>query len=274
MDSDSPLGSQPDLTGAEGVVVAEAVGEGTPLAAPPTWGYRDLAYFALFSVCALCLVSVVIVAGFMSLNLWLGWNLTVDDPLVKAPLSILIQILLSAVVLAYIYMVITGKYELLFGPSIGWVAPRRPASLYLGSGVLLAFTVAAVSTLLPKAEGPVPLEELLGDEVSIILVALFGVIIAPLVEELIFRGFIYPVFERKHGATIAILLTSVPFAVLHGPQYAWRWQILILLLGVAIVFGTVRARTGSVVTTTLIHVAYNATLFGALLATMGHLKDA
>jgi hypothetical protein len=113
-------------------------------------------------------VSVVIVAGFMSLNLWLGWNLTVDDPLVKAPLSILIQILLSAVVLAYIYMVITGKYELLFGPSIGWVAPRRPASLYLGSGVLLAFTVAAVSTLLPKAEGPVPLEELLGDEVSII----------------------------------------------------------------------------------------------------------
>jgi uncharacterized protein len=274
MDSDSPLGSQPDLTGAEGVVVADDAGEGTPVAAPPTWGYRDLVYFALFSVIALTLVSVVIVAGFMSLNLWAGWNLSIDAPQVKAPLSILIQMLLSAVVLGYIYIVITGKYELAFGPAIGWIPPRRPAALYLGSGVLLAFTVAAVSTLLPKVDGRVPLEELLSDEVSIILVALFGVVIAPLVEELVFRGFIYPVFERKHGATIAILLTSVPFAVLHGPQYAWRWQILILLLGVAIVFGTVRARTGSVVTTTLIHVAYNATLFGALFATMGQLKDA
>jgi CAAX protease family protein len=273
MDSDSPLGTQPDFPGGAGVVVAGAEGEGTAVAAPATWGYRDLAYFALFSVAALCLISVVIVAGFAGLNLWRDWKLSIDDSAVKAPLSIVIQMLLSAIVLGYIHLVITAKYGLPFGPSIGWIPPRRPVFLYLGSGVLLAFTVAAVSTMLPKAEGKVPLEELLSDEVSIILVALFGIVIAPVVEELIFRGFIYPVFERKHGPAIAILLTSVPFAVLHGPQYAWRWQILILLFGVAVVFGTVRARTGSVVTTTLIHVAYNATLFGALLATMGQLKD-
>jgi membrane protease YdiL (CAAX protease family) len=65
----------------------------------------------------------------------------------------------------------------------------------------------------------------------------------------------------------AVVGTSALFSLVHGIQYSWRWQNLLLLLAVGMAFGCVRARTGSVIATTLIHAAYNATLFTALFAT-------
>ena len=47
-------------------------------------------------------------------------------------------------------------------------------------------------------------------------------------------------------------------------QYGWRWQNLLMLLGVGAVFGTLRARTGSILPSTLVHASYNATLFAAV----------
>ena len=83
-------------------------------------------------------------------------------------------------------------------------------------------------TLLPKPEQPLPIQALmLQDQLSFLLVALFAVFLAPVVEELLFRGFLFPVFERSHGSFVAILLTSAMFTALHGRQNAWQWQVLL-----------------------------------------------
>jgi membrane protease YdiL (CAAX protease family) len=65
---------------------------------------------------------------------------------------------------------------------------------------------------------------------------------------------------------MAVLISSSLFSLVHAQQYGWRWQNLVLLLYVGIVLGTVRARTGSIVPSTLLHAGYNAALSTALLA--------
>ena len=273
MDPDNLAGEPRDTVLVESGVTSDA---GDPFtaspAAPRMWGYSDLLYFVLFSVPAIFFVAIICAAGFMGLNLLFGWDLGLDNARVQAPLAIVIQFFWWLLVFGYIYVVVTSKYDLPFGPAIGWKPLHRAPAFYLLSGVALAAAVAGISTLIPRPGTTIPMEALLQDQLSIILMSLFGVIIAPAAEEVVFRGFLYPVFESKHGVVTAIILTSLPFAVLHGPQYGWQWQNLSLLFGVAIVFGTIRARTGSVISSTLVHVAYNATLFSVLFAAGEHLK--
>jgi membrane protease YdiL (CAAX protease family) len=273
MDSDKPAGDPRDIVLGESLAVSDAVaGASSAPAAPRMWGYWDLLYFVLFAVPAIFFVAIICAAGFMGLNLLLGWDLGLENVRVQAPLVIVIQLFWWLLVFGYIYVIVTSKYDLPFGPSIGWRPLQRPPAFYLLSGVVLAFAVAGVSALIPRPDRTLPMEALLQDQLSIILMALFGVIVAPVAEEVVFRGFLYPVLESKHGVVTAVVLTSLPFSVLHGPQYGWQWQNLTLLFGVALVFGIVRARTGSVVSSTLVHVAYNATLFSVLFAAGEHLK--
>lgn len=267
MNSDTPTDNRRDLEVLEPVSPSETP---EPMQAPgprETWGYRDLIYLVMFAVPAFFVTAAV---GMIFLY---GLDLPLEEPPIRAPVVIGVQLVWWIAVLAYIYTVVTVKYELPFRRSIGWIGMEQPPGVYLSGGVLLAVTVGVLSYFLPRPEGRLPIEELLEDPVAMTLMALFGVLIAPAVEEIVFRGFVFPVIERSHGALAAIVVTSVIFSLVHGTQYGWRWQNLLLLLGVGMVFGAVRARTGSVISTTLIHAAYNATLFAALFAAGDQIKN-
>ena len=232
---------------------------------PRWWTYWDLLYLVLFTVAALLLIWVICNVGLFGLNFVFGWDVDIEAPYVRAPLAVAIQLLFWVAVFAFIYTVITVKYGLAFGPAIGWTAYGGRGAYYLYSGVALAIAVASISTLLPKPEGSVPFEELLQDPVGVALLVIFGVLVAPVVEEMLFRGFIFSVVDRSLGAVAAVVSTSLLFSLPHGVQYGWRWQNLLLLTAVGVVFGTVRAWTGSVRPSTLLHASYNATLFAGLL---------
>jgi membrane protease YdiL (CAAX protease family) len=92
-------------------------------------------------------------------------------------------------------------------------------------------------------------------------VALFGALAGPIFEELVFRGFLQPLLARSMAAWIAILLTAVPFALLHGPGFGWAWQSVIIVGIAGVVMGYVRNRTGSTAASALVHIGYNSTLF-------------
>jgi hypothetical protein len=125
------------------------------------WGYSDLLYFVLFSVPAIFFVAIICAAGFMGLNLLFGWNLGLDNARVQAPLVIVIQFFWWLLVFAYIYVVVTSKYDLPFGPAIGWKPLHRAPAFYLLSGVALAVAVAGISALIPRPETTIPMEALL-----------------------------------------------------------------------------------------------------------------
>ena len=232
--------------------------------------YLDLLYLVLFSIAALVVVSLVSVGVYLLLGYFLEWDVDLQSASSKASIAIVIQALASVLVLAFMYTLVRIKHELPFAQVIAWrpivYRPFFHATAYGAAGVLLAVTVALASNVMSMPDQPTPFEDLLRDPSALLLVAGFGVVIAPLVEELIFRGFVFSIFERTHGRLAAVLITAGFFSLIHGPQYDWHWQILLLLMYVGIVFGAVRAVTKSIVPPTIIHASYNMTVVIGLLS--------
>jgi hypothetical protein len=78
-------------------------------------------------------------------------------------------------------------------------------------------------------------------------------------EELFFRGFLYPVLARRMGVAWGIFLTALPFGLIHMFQYGYAWGVVLLIFLMGVVCTAVRAATGSVASSFLVHVGYNAT---------------
>jgi hypothetical protein len=233
---------------------------------PGGWNYWDIFFFALFAIPAYLLAFTVCLGGFRLLGLLGESEAGLETLITQTPLIVAVQFVWWGLLLGYIYGVVSIKYRLPFGPAIGWRGVDRPPTVYLLWGVLLAVSVALLAHLMPTATERMPIEDLLRDRTSLIVLALFGILIAPAIEELVFRGFLYAAVERSHGTLLAVLVTSTVFSLPHASQYGWRWQNLLLLTYVGVIFGVVRARTQSVVPSTLLHTGYNATLFAGLFA--------
>ena len=66
--------------------------------------------------------------------------------------------------------------------------------------------------------------------------------------------------KRAVGVIAGILIGAIPFALLHGPQYAWSWRHVLLIAIAGSGFGWWRVRTQSTGSATLMHAGYNAVL--------------
>jgi len=102
---------------------------------------------------------------------------------------------------------------------------------------------------------------------SIVVVAGLVVIAGPIVEELVFRGFLQPLFSKTLGSAAGILISAVLFGLLHAPQSQWAWQVILAITVAGAAFGYVRERTGSTLASIAAHVGFNATSFAAYVAT-------
>ena len=81
------------------------------------------------------------------------------------------------------------------------------------------------------------------------------VVAAPVIEEILFRGFMFRgIASSPLGVTGAILMTAALWALLHV-QYDWFGIGTIFLAGLFL--GIVRARTRSTLLTTLLHALAN-----------------
>lgn len=133
---------------------------------------------------------------------------------------------------------------------------------FLAYGPALTLFVGVAGFVLKAKEVKMPLiDELLADPVQRVLFFVFAVTIGPVCEELFFRGLVLPVAVRSVGTVAALILTSVPFALIHGPQYSWSWQHLLLLTVAGLVFGVLRLQSGTAAAT-LTHCTYNLAMFG------------
>ena len=104
-----------------------------------------------------------------------------------------------------------------------------------------------------------PFDQFFDSPTDAYLTAAFAITLGPLMEEIFFRGFLYPVLARRLGVFWGVILTALPFGGMHYIQYrSWAAVLIIILVGV--VLTTVRAVTKSVASSFLAHVGYNSTL--------------
>ena len=92
--------------------------------------------------------------------------------------------------------------------------------------------------------------------------------LGPVVEELLFRGFIQPVLVNPRVFP-GILLTSIVFGGLHLMQNDFIWQSGVLITFVGFVLGVVRHVSGSTKASAITHISYNSLPFLAVLFTAG-----
>jgi len=228
-----------------------------PAERDPFWDYGDLLVFAGFTFPCLLAASAAVSVAFRILHLHLAlktWELLATQFAFYALLS---------GVLALLFRV---KYDRPFWLSLGWVAPRPPLLSIAAGGAGLATAILLLGILIRAPRVETPLTKMLKDPTSLLLVALFGSIVAPVCEELLFRGFLQPLLVRSMGAAAGIVVTALPFGLLHLQEYgnSWRHVLLIALSGAG--FGWLRHATGSTRASATMHAAYNAFQFALLLA--------
>ena len=112
------------------------------------------------------------------------------------------------------------------------------------------------------AESSSPLSQALGEGSPLALLAFLGmaVLTAPLLEELIFRGYFYSAIERVKGKSLALWSITLLFALFHVEQL-WTDWLGILVIGVlAFCLTFMRAWSGSTVPGIVVHYVYNCCL--------------
>jgi membrane protease YdiL (CAAX protease family) len=203
------------------------------------------------------------------------------------------QVLWFAVIFLFLYVTLGVLRDAPFWWTLGW----RKLSSHLGSvsykpwmffasGSGLAIFVALASSRVKNAE-KTPIEELFKDRHAALLLMAMAVLIAPLVEETVFRGYLYPLFAGKlsklagklgldsahavrFGMASGILITGILFGMMHGSQLGWNWGLVSLLSLVGVIFTFARASTGTVLASFLMHLGYNSLIaVTSIVATKG-----
>ena len=110
-----------------------------------------------------------------------------------------------------------------------------------------------------------PLEQFFNSRTSAVAIGVFAISVAPVVEEVVFRGLLFAIFENRVGMRFAVVTTAVLFAGLHVPEYWHAWNHLIMILVVGIVLSLVRGITGSLAPSIFLHIGYNGFMVAGLL---------
>lgn len=175
-----------DLSGHPQVTAATPV---NPLAENPPWTAVDLL------IAAFVLLLTVVVLQFVAMHIS-GVSAAELEKNPSAVILVPAMMLGYVVLLATMYVRVARSQGLQFWNMIAW---RWPDGVWwlvcLAGGVALAVGLGFLSHLLPFPKS-VPMERFFRDRRAAYLLMFMGVAVAPFAEEIIFRGFLYPVLDR------------------------------------------------------------------------------
>jgi len=215
----------------------------------PFWGYMDL-----LMVIGLLIGSVVVIGVAAGLIMFLNPKLRADPTPLMIPMNL--------VVYGALYLSLRGALQLRYGQpvfrSLGWRRSGPNPLLMIFGGFVLAFAISLGATALHTPKIPTPFDQLAKSRVDFAIFAVTAVAIAPIFEELFFRGFIQPLLSRTFGVIAGVIITAALFGSLHLMEYSWAWQYALFITVAGAVFGWLRARTGSIIPSTVMHGAFNA----------------
>jgi membrane protease YdiL (CAAX protease family) len=180
----------------EAVVAPSPINPGAPGAEDPPWNGLDLLLVGLVLVAALFLFTSISFLAVLHSRLSggvsaaeLGKN---PGPFVIVPGMTLAYVAM----LIAMYVLVTRHRQRPFWHTVGWRWPRNLGWLgYLTGGAVLAVGLGELSRLLPIPKS-LPMDKFFQNQLGAYLMMFFGVAIAPLAEEMLFRGFLYPVLDR------------------------------------------------------------------------------
>ena len=169
--------------------------------------------------------------------------------------------------LGLIYYVVVKRHKNSFFPALHITRPSRETivrystvAAYVAAIVLILSLLIYFTPLNEFVPKDIPIEEILKEGYSGLIWLSVIALLAPIPEEIVFRGFIYEGLKPKLGDVGSGIIVTVLFILLHGPQLGFGILYLILIAIIPITLIIVRIRTGSLTNCIIIHLLYNAVL--------------
>jgi membrane protease YdiL (CAAX protease family) len=230
-----------------------------PEALQVPWGIRDVMIFLLAWIGSQVLVSIALVVASRSVPV-------VNDFMVQAKDGDIIPAIVFSVMAAALGFGIVAlflrQYQVGW-PAVGW----RPVSLwtivkYVAVIMLVFFVLVgvalAVAKLVPGFNANQPqTNDITKGAGAHPNLALFGlVLLPPIIEETIFRGFIFPAISKRTGVIWGAILSSLLFGAFHGQANVFVYTTI---LGLLLCFMYVR--TKSIIPGMVLHMLNNFLAF-------------
>lgn len=239
-----------------------------------SWSWLHLTVFLLFILISLLTVQTIFLTAYAPHQKMTTEQLE-EYMLSKPQVAIGSTVVIYALLLFFLYVTLALLRGQPFWSTLGWRKilpksdgqPRHPL-IYFFIGCGLSLLVFALTSVIQTPENT-PIEQVFKYKQTAMLFVATAVLIAPLAEETIFRGYLYPMFARWFGVVPSIVITGVLFGLMHGPQLGGAKSLIAVMSLVGIIFTAVRARTGSVFASYLMHLGYNS-LIGVSLALATH----
>ena len=233
-------------------------------ASPCPWTLRDLFLFIAFVPVGLFAANIFVLLGYTLLQPTLHWRLGKQQLSTNPFFLLALQTVFYGLMLAFIFFLVAVEHQQPFWPTLRW---RRitvwQAFGCLAGGTLMTAAIALLPPVLPDAN-QFPLENLFNSRAAAYAIGAFAILVAPFMEEMIFRGILFGIFESQIGLRFAILITAILFGGLHVPEYWGAWNHMFLIFLVGLVFSLARGRSGSLAPSVFLHVGYNASMMIAL----------
>jgi hypothetical protein len=216
------------------------------------WG---VGAFVVLMIAQIIAVVAFIAGGFMAPELILANPMSLEkDPVLLS----LAQFVATPFVVGY--FVFAARASGL--KASGYLALKWPRLKHLLIGLVAVVAAALVADLISILVGHEVTSSFMNDiffaakdPVTMTLLAVSVVVLAPLQEEIAFRGFFFPGVAKNLGPWPAIIILSALWAVMHV-QYDWFFVGQIFAMGVLI--GWLRWWSGSTTLTIILHAAVNA----------------
>jgi hypothetical protein len=240
---------------------------------PKPWRLRDLFLFIAFAPMGLFAANILVSLGYALLQSTMHWRLAKQQLSTDPFFLLALQTVFYGLMLAFIFFLVAVDHRQPFWPTLRW---RRitvwQALGCLAGGTLMVVAIALLPPLLPDAT-QFPLESLFNSRGAAYAIGAFAILVAPVMEEMIFRGILFAIFESQVGLRFAILVTAILFGGLHVPEYWGAWNHMFLIFLVGLVFSLARGMSGSLAPSVFLHAGYNASMMIGLFLSTEHFRN-
>jgi len=217
----------------------------------PAERYRGPAVFVLLLLALIVGNIIALGAGGDAIALVTGGQLTVGGSLVLLTaiqvgmLGVIGGLVVAPRALAGLRLAPRGRVGRGILIGLGLAVPAWIGTTLLSLLVTLALEAVGIS----ERAGPVDMAVSNADP-TVLLVALL--LVAPMAEELFFRGVVFNAWERERGTRVAVYGSAALFAAIHGAF------LVVPIFALGIVLGQVYRATRSLPTTMALHAGFNA----------------
>jgi hypothetical protein len=173
------------------------------------------------------------------------------------------QFVIYVAIIGFMAMLVWVRHKTSLARAVHWNVPVRRRTLLnalIAGAALALFSDVGQFGLHRWIPDSLPITEFFKDRPSALLLGAFGILVAPLMEELFFRGFLYPALAQWTGVTASLIITASAFTLLHGAQLGYAWAPLLLIFVVGFTLTLTRVLTNSVATCVIVHMTYNFVL--------------